>query len=150
MTKIDKKRTLIAKIHIAKKDLGLDDGSYRDVLERVTGKNSSKNMTVNELEAVINEFKRYGWKSKASPTTQKRYGKKPTASVERPSRQAIIDKVGAMLADMGLHWNYAHTMSNNMFGKLQLQFCTDDEMFKVMQALAVYQRRHQKAQAVAK
>lgn len=146
MAKVDKKRTLIAKIHIAKKDLGLDDGSYRDVLGRVTGKNSSKNMTVNELEAVINEFKRYGWKPKASPTTQKRYGKKPTASVERPSRQAIIDKVGAILADMGLHWNYVHTMSANMFGKLQLQFCSDAEMFKVMQALAVYQRRQKKNQ----
>lgn len=144
MAKVDKKRVLTAKIHIAKKDLNLDDGSYRDVLERVTGKNSSKNMTETQLKAVINEFKQYGWQPKASPTTQQRYGKKPSASVERPSRQAIIDKVGAILADMGLHWNYVHAMSRNMFGKLQLQFCTDDEMVKVMQALAVYQRRQKK------
>lgn len=138
------KNKLIAKIHIAKNDLRLDDGSYRDILKRVTSKDSCKNMTENQLKAVINEFKKYCWKPKASQTTAKHYGTKPTASVELPSRQTMIDKVGAILADMGMHWNYAHAMSNNMFGKLQLQFCTDDEMFKVMQALIVYQRRHQK------
>lgn len=138
------KNKLIAKIHIAKNDLRLDDGSYRDILKRVTSKDSCKNMTENQLKAVINEFKKYGWKPKASQTTAKCYGTKPTASVELPSRQAIIDKVGTILADMDLHWNYVHAMSANMFGKLQLQFCTDDEMFKVMQALAVYQRRHRK------
>lgn len=38
----DAKRTLIAKIHIAKKDLAMDDATYRDVLVRVTGKDSCK------------------------------------------------------------------------------------------------------------
>ncbi len=144
------KRTLIAKIHIAKKDLGLDDGTYKDVLKRITGKDSSKNMTLNELKAVLDDFSRRGFVAKRTAKTAKRHGKKTTAHQQNQSRQAMIDKIEAILADMGLHWNYAHTMSNNMFGKLQLQFCTDDEMFKVMQAMAVYQRRHKKAQAVAK
>ena len=34
------RRALIAKIKIAQKELGLDDATYRAVLERVTGKRS--------------------------------------------------------------------------------------------------------------
>lgn len=136
------RQNLIAKIHIAKKDLGLDDGTYKDVLKRITGKDSSKNMTLNELKAVLDDFSRRGFVAKRTAKTAKRHGKKPKAHQQNQSRQAMIDKIEAILADMGLHWNYAHAMSRNMFGKFQLQFCTDDEMMKVMQAMAVYQRRH--------
>lgn len=52
----------LAKIHIAKKELGLDDDAYRDVLERITGKRSSKGMNAKQHKAVLDEFKRLGWK----------------------------------------------------------------------------------------
>lgn len=54
-------RELLAKIHIAKKDLGLDDDTYRAVLRRVTGRDSAKGLTAGRLIAVIEEFKRLGW-----------------------------------------------------------------------------------------
>ena len=57
---------LIAKVHIAKKDLGLDDETYRGVLERVTGKRSAKGMGEAELTAVLDEFKRLGWQPQAT------------------------------------------------------------------------------------
>lgn len=56
----------LAKIHIAKKDLGLDDATYRAVLERVTGKTSSVAMTAEERDAVLVEMRRIGWKPRAS------------------------------------------------------------------------------------
>lgn len=62
------RRTLIVKIHIAKKDLAMDDETYRDVLQRVTGKDSCKNMTVTELKKVISDMKRLGFTPKQ--TTQ--------------------------------------------------------------------------------
>ncbi|ELK67425.1 TPA: phage protein GemA/Gp16 family protein, partial [Neisseria meningitidis] len=40
------RRALIAKIKIAQKELGLDDGTYRAVLERVTDKRSCADMDV--------------------------------------------------------------------------------------------------------
>lgn len=46
------RRALIAKIKIAQKELGLDDDTYRAVLERVTGKRSCADMDVSELEYV--------------------------------------------------------------------------------------------------
>lgn len=50
----------LAAIHIAKKQLGLDDETYRDVLVRVTGKASSKEMTDGERARVIAEMNRLG------------------------------------------------------------------------------------------
>lgn len=135
-----KKKALLAKIHIAKKDLCLDDGMYRDILKRVTGKDSSAKMLIGELEKVIYEFGNLGWKPSAKP----KHGKKPSVSKDKPSRQAIMDKIEALLSDMGLHWNYAHAMARGMHKKERLDFCTDDELHKVMQGLAVYQNRKRK------
>lgn len=58
-------RALLAKVHIAKKELALQEESYRAILERVTGRTSSKDCTERQLEAVLAEFKRLGWVAKA-------------------------------------------------------------------------------------
>lgn len=54
---------LIAKIHIAKKQLGLDDDLYRDTLRRITGKSSSGAMTENERQKVLDHFSKAGFKA---------------------------------------------------------------------------------------
>lgn len=53
---------LLAQIHIAKKQLGLDDDLYRDVLERVTGARSSAGLSDAQRRVLIREFRRMGWK----------------------------------------------------------------------------------------
>jgi len=58
-------RALLAKVHIAKKELALQEESYRAILERVTGRTSSKDCSKRQLEAVLGEFKRLGWTPKA-------------------------------------------------------------------------------------
>ena len=137
-----KKKALLAKIHIAKKDLCLDDGTYRDVLRRVTGKDSSSKMLMSELERVIYEFGNRGWKPSAA--AKPKHGKKPSISDDKPNRQAIMDKIEAILADMGLHWNYAHGMAKRMFGKEQVQWLDDEQLYKLMQALQVDQNRRKR------
>ncbi len=51
----------IAKVKIAAKDLGLDDDTYRDLLERVTGQRSAASCSDGQLGLVLDEFKRLGW-----------------------------------------------------------------------------------------
>ncbi len=62
------RRALIAKIKIAQKELGLDDGTYRAVLERVTDKRSCADMDVSELESVVADMRSHGFKPKAKVT----------------------------------------------------------------------------------
>jgi hypothetical protein len=55
---------MLAKAHIAKKELGLDEDTYRDVLQRVTGHGSAKDCSPRELEKLLAELRRLGWKPK--------------------------------------------------------------------------------------
>ncbi len=59
--KFNKKAKLIQLIHVGKKQLGLDDELYREVLESTTGKTSSKLLTVQQLEAVLDRMKQLGF-----------------------------------------------------------------------------------------
>lgn len=58
------RRSMIAKLHMARKDLALTEDSYRDVLERVAGKRSAAELRDAQLHAVLAEFKRLGWDAK--------------------------------------------------------------------------------------
>jgi phage gp16-like protein len=55
---------MIAKIHLAKKQLALAEESYRAILERITGLDSAGKMRVDQLDAVLREFTRLGWRAK--------------------------------------------------------------------------------------
>lgn len=57
------KRPLLAKVHIAKAQLNLDDDQYRDIVRRVTGKDSAAKCRYSQLVDLINEFKALGWKT---------------------------------------------------------------------------------------
>lgn len=55
------KAKLIKLIHVAKRDLNLKDEVYRDMIEQLTGRTSSKDMSVSQLEAVIDHMRRRGF-----------------------------------------------------------------------------------------
>lgn len=53
---------LIRLVHVAKRDLALDDETYRAMLEQITSKQSSADLSVPELEKVLEHMKRGGFK----------------------------------------------------------------------------------------
>lgn len=59
--KFNKKLKLIQLIHVGKKQLGLDDDLYREVLESCTGKTSSKEMNLAQLESVLDRMRQLGF-----------------------------------------------------------------------------------------
>lgn len=65
------KNKYIKLIHIAKKQLNLDDETYRHLLLTVTKKTSTKDMTIWEQEKVLNNLKSKGFKVKSSKKTEK-------------------------------------------------------------------------------
>ncbi|RYC42829.1 gp16 family protein [Pectobacterium zantedeschiae] len=60
------KNQLIKLIHIAKRDLQLDDDTYRQLLITVTGKSSTRDMIVPQLDTVLGAMKKRGFKIKAA------------------------------------------------------------------------------------
>lgn len=75
MTVQPDRRARLAKIHIAKKQLALKDDSYRALLHRITGRESSGDCTDAQLDAVLTEFKRLGFTAelKNPPRSDKAY-----------------------------------------------------------------------------
>lgn len=56
------RRALLAKIHIARKDLGMSAEDYRDILVREYRVASSAVMSIPELADLVNRFIEKGWK----------------------------------------------------------------------------------------
>ncbi len=56
------RRGMLAKVHIAKKQMALADEDYRAVLLRVTGQRSSATCSDAQLHVLLAEFKRLGWR----------------------------------------------------------------------------------------
>jgi phage gp16-like protein len=66
----DRRRSELAKIHLAKKRLGLDDETYRAIIERVCGgKTSAGELDEGERGKLLDEFKRFGFIEGGSYTT---------------------------------------------------------------------------------
>lgn len=60
----DLRNGLLAKIHIAKKQLALDEDIYRSILVQITGKDSCKDMDGAELNRVLTYFYNKGFKER--------------------------------------------------------------------------------------
>jgi len=57
-------RGSLAKIHIAKKDLGLSDEEYRDILRARFRKDSAAKLSQPQADQLIRHFQSLGWKPK--------------------------------------------------------------------------------------
>lgn len=131
----------LAKIHIAKAQLGLDDETYRALLARVAGVRSAKDLSPRQMGAVLREFERMGWQPKPAA---KRAGR----AAPRPSldRTALVGKIEAQLAEASRPWNYADAMALHMFKVERVEWCDVDQLRRLVAALAYDAKRHGRAQ----
>jgi len=137
MKRVESKGSLLAKVHIAKKDLGLDDETYRSVMERVTGRRSAGDCAVHELVRAVAELRRLGW----SPTGKK---SKSGKTGGRPShgKAALMGKITALLAEGQRPDAYAEAIARRMYRRDKLEFCTPKELQGVITALSKDAKRH--------
>ena len=129
------RRSLIAKIKIAQKELGLDDATYRAVLLRVTGKSSCTECSIPELERVAEDMRQHGFKPKNSA------GRRPN---RRDSADQMMRKIEALLLDNGWSWNYAHSTARKMFKVDRVEWLSDGNMHKLVAALQISANRRKK------
>lgn len=126
----------MAKIHIAKAQLGLDDESYRAVLARVAGVRSAKDLNGRQVSAVLAEFQRLGW----TPTPAKKAGRKaPNAAA---ARKVLMGKVEAMLTEAGRPWSYVDAMALHMFKVERVEWLDAGQLQRLVAALVYDAKRH--------
>lgn len=100
-SKRDNRKAALAQIHIAKKQLGLDDDLYRQMLVDVTGKRSCSDMAIGELYQVIHALEKAGFKCRGAENSRT-YGRatKRYTYYSPKSQGQIIDVMRAIWIEM--------------------------------------------------
>lgn len=121
-----------AKIHIAKKELGITDETYRDMLHLHFQAKSATELSPRQITVLLNHFKAKGWQ----PKRPGRAGKRPfQAKGQAPaSKDRLINKIEAHLAERKLPWNYAHAMAKRICRVERVEFCDETNLLKLVAA----------------
>lgn len=145
---------LIQLVHVAKRQLALDDVAYRALLEGAVGKRSCNAMTINELEQVLAACEQAGFKR-----VKKRIKYSPKSGHARTSE---ADKIRALWITMGKdgflrdisdtalnNWCARTTVRlNEGEGVANVGWLTPHLAYKVLEALKRWHRREM-AQAIS-
>jgi phage gp16-like protein len=99
------RKSELAQIHIAKGQLGMDDETYRAMLWTVGRVRSSADLDWAGRKRVMDHLKACG----------ARLGRRQGAP-STLGREPMLQKIEALLADMGLPWAYADKVAENITG----------------------------------
>ncbi|MGH7027354.1 gp16 family protein [Brevundimonas sp.] len=136
------RRANVAKVQIARKDLGLDDVAYRLMLERLTGHTSSADCTDAQLGLVLDEMKAKGWTPKV--VTGGRIGRRARPVADHPSAK----KARALWLSL---WHLGEVrdpsepaleaFARRQLGVEQLQWADQAQCYKLIEALKAMAER---------
>lgn len=133
------RRARIAKIKIAQKALDFDDGDYRALLNRVTGRASCTDMTLQQLDKVLDEFKRLGWEpvKLANPA-------KPRPADHPGARKARALWISLSLLGVIRQPSEAalEAFARRQLGCDRLQWADQSQVYKLIEALKRIATRH--------
>lgn len=136
--KADSRRKDLAKIHIAKKVLGISDTAYREMLKNIAGVASAADLDGRGRSKVLGHLRSCGFKPAYKHTRQQI--KHRSAAKER---EPLLLKVRAILTDLRLPWKYADSMAKRMFKVDRVHWLEPDQLHKLTIALIYYQKRTQ-------
>lgn len=131
----DEHRKDIQLIHIAKQQLGMDDDTYRAMLWACARVKSSTELDFAGRKKVLDHLKGCGFKT--------------TKAAARPApakdKAAQVGKIRALLIQLdGKPDTYADGMARNMFKVERFEWCTPEQLGKIVAALS-YQIKRRKA-----
>ncbi|MDK3025560.1 regulatory protein GemA [Cupriavidus taiwanensis] len=126
-------RAILAKIHVAKKQLAMEDDAYRAMLQSVAGVQSAKDLTVAQADKVLSHLRKCGF------TPAVKFGRRPAPPRDR---QALVSKIEALLAEGKRPWSYADALARRMFQVDKIDWCTPDQLWRIAAALQIDANRH--------
>lgn len=139
------RRSMIGKVKIAQKQLGMVDDDYRQLLHRTTGRMSAADCTLPELERMIDALKDKGFKP--LPGVRKDGGRKDGAKA-KPADHPVARKARALwisLYHLGAIHNPAEKALEH-FAKRQLgerlQWMNQAHGYRLIEALKSIAERH--------
>ena len=137
----ENRRAMLAKVHIGKKRLGLDDETYRALLSDAYGVNTAAKLSVKQLDDLLMRFQAMG--------AELNQGANPRGLRTRTERGSYLRKIEALLAEKGsdegrhISWDYAAgILERQTKGTVKsLDKATIEQLRKVIAALTYDARR---------
>ena len=140
------RRSILAAIHVlaGPKHLALEKELYRDVVERVSGEHgkgvrSAGDCDVLQLEAIVKELRRLTGSTTGSAQIGREWPERPKGELSPQ-----MGKIEALLADAGRQWAYAHAIAKRVCKVDKLEWCTPDQLQKVIAAMQADANRRAK------
>lgn len=135
----EQRSTLIKIIHVARRELGMDDDTYRAMLAgmpELAGVISTAQLAVPKLKLVLESLKQRGFRVRPKAKSK---GKPHNFDTSMPES---ITKIEALLADMQLPWSYADGIAWQMFGIQRCAWVRDyKRLSSIIAALHVEQEK---------
>ena len=119
------RKGVLAQIHIARKELALDEDTYRQMIATVTGgKRSCSDCNVAELHKIVQHMKERGFKAKPRKRVAQYPGKPHNLDA-----QPMLQKIEALLAELKAPWSYADAISKRQYGRERVAWLQSVEEF---------------------
>ncbi len=129
MNPVQQRQRDLARIHLAKKELGLTDDAYRAFLMGLTGKASAKDLDGRERWMVLREMVRLRSK------VQRGEGHPGTLTATVHAKTRLLAKIEAQLTEADRPWTYVNAMAKRMFKVDLVQWCDPDQLRRIVAAL---------------
>jgi phage gp16-like protein len=128
----DPRRRELAAIHCRKKELGLDEETYRAMLWTVARVHSSRDLDAAGRRAVLDHMR-------------SRSGDRRLQNSDSRDRGPLLRKIKAMLDARDRKIAYADGMARKMFHTARVEWCTPEQLKRIVAALVYDQRRYDAA-----
>ena len=150
--KSEQRKALLAKIHVAKKQLGLKEEEYRALLDGHFGAASAADLGLTDLKRLVLVMADYGFKPSKGHARRGATRKKTIpATLEQDDlgREPLMKKIEAQLAEKGraegtdVPWGYAVAILKRQSGGVTRCFehATPEQLRKVIAALTYDAKR---------
>ena len=149
------RKALLAKIHVAKKQLGLTDAEYRAMLEGNFGVISAAHLDAEGLQRMVFELRAYGFRPRRGHARRGESRKRTVPATlakddTGQGRKKLMQKIEAQLAEKGrvegtdMPWAYAVSILKKQSGGVtrSLDQATPEQLRGVITALSRDARRH--------
>ena len=139
----DERRGMLAKVHLARKELALGDDAYRDVVRRITGTDSSAKASDAALHRLLGEFQRLGWRP-----SSRQHGKRRAAQAQLRMIAAVWHDLAPYVrehTDQALRSFVARQTRTRLHpdGVSALEFVDGKQAGKVLEGLKAWLAREQ-------
>ena len=145
-------------IHRALHDIGMPYKENRSELVTLFGEIAGRkvtglsDLTLGERNQVIRHFQKKGLRLykpmvlKDLMTWRKGDADMDNKKSARPlavpaAKVRLVNKIWAILTDLDLTWEYADGVSRKMFGIRVVEWCTPEQLHKIVTAMVIHQKR---------